>query len=432
VYSEKMSIFNKTKAMADFSWVHQDMYQKLFACLPDPTCMRFVGGVVRNTFLNLPFDDVDFATSYRPEEMTAFFNQHGCKVIPTGIEHGTVTVLSHGNAYEITTLRRDIETDGRHAIIAYTPMWEEDAQRRDFTMNAMYVDHCGTVHDYVGGQNDVHQGLIRFIGDPERRITEDYLRILRFFRFWALYGRHADPDGLEVCFRMKDHLAQLSSERITKEMLKLLGAKDPWPILSIMNSGGLYPLVWGNQGRPHGISALQILENLWGPADLWVRLAMVTGCMPQRLTLSRSQKKHLQDLWTELDETELWASVYTVGLPVTQERMWMKALLGLVEWSKPSSLAEVDGSQRVHETEALPNAMIQWLESRKKEIQELGQQIFPDFPLSGRDVMSLGISGPEIGRVLQGTKAWWIQCKGRPTHEECLEYAGKIPGNPAL
>jgi poly(A) polymerase len=308
--------------MADFSWVHQEPYLKLFACLPDPAGMRFVGGSVRNTLLGIPFDDVDFATVYRPEEITAYFEKNGYKVIPTGLAHGTVTVLLDGNTYEITTLRRDMETDGRHAVIAYTPKWEEDAERRDFTMNALYVDHLGNIHDYVGGQKDIAQKVIRFIGDSEKRITEDYLRILRFFRFWAIYGQKADPQGLNACFHLKNHLNKLSSERITKEMLKLFSAPNPWPVAYIMHDQGFDPLVWGHAGQRSWIGALKILEKLWGPAAGLVRLAMITGHMPKRLTLSREQKKSLQILWNPMNQDDLWISVYDVGVTLTQQGTW--------------------------------------------------------------------------------------------------------------
>lgn len=396
--------------MADFSWVHTDPYQKLFACLPDPSCMRFVGGSVRNTLLGLPFDDIDFATSYKPQEIMGFFTQKGYKVIPTGLAHGTVTVISGKNCYEITTLRRDVETDGRHARVAYTPVWEEDAQRRDFTMNALYLDSQGIVHDYVGGQKDIAQRLIRFIGDPEQRIREDYLRILRFFRFWALYGQDADPKGLKMCCQLKEHLAQLSSERITKEMLKLLSASNPWPVLRLMQKQNFDPLTWGHQGAATSIPALEILENLWGPADSWVRLAMVTGQMPKRLTLSQAQKKTLYALWTPLDNSRtIWHSVYDFGLPLTKGRIWMDALNAVATYS-----LDTRGE--------LSPQLLADLTTRKRVIETLDHQTYPLFPLTGRDVMTWGVSGPEVGRVLQETKNWWIENHGKPSHQECIVY----------
>ncbi len=375
--------------------------------------MRFVGGAVRNTLLGIPFDDVDFATSYHPEEIIQFFQDRGCKVIPTGLAHGTVTVVMGGHPYEITTLRRDVETDGRHAVIAYTPMWIEDAQRRDFTMNALYVDHQGYIHDDVGGQLDIALGLIRFIGDSEKRITEDYLRILRFFRFWALYGANADDAGLTACVRLKDHLDQLSSERITKEMLKLLTADHPWPVVRIMHAQGFDPLVWGHDSAESRIDALEALEKIWGKAAPLVRLAMLTGSMPERLTLSRDQKKQLQTLWTPLDRNNWWFSVYDFGVPMTQARVWMWALHHLL------SAIEHEG---LTASAPLPHTILAQLDSCKKDMGDLEQQIFPEFQLTGRDVMTYGIVGPAVGDILQQTKSWWIQNRCQANRDECIQY----------
>ncbi len=422
--------------MTVFSWAHQEQYQKLFACLPDPSGMRFVGGVVRNALMGIAWDDVDFATIYRPEDITCFFQSHGYKVIPTGIEHGTVTVLCDGQSYEITTLRRDIETDGRHAVVAYTLRWEDDAQRRDFTMNALYVDHCGGLYDYVGGQKDIENRLIRFIGDPEQRIVEDYLRIVRFFRFWALYGHTPDADSLAKCVALKHNLNQLSSERITKEMIKLLGASNPWPVMCCLYDYGFDPLLWGHSGQMNRISALERVEKMWGPAPLWVRFAFLTGMMPRRLTLSNDQKKQLNMLWGPLfshEETmglleqspqnrkDLWlaalSSVYQYGVHCTKDRVWMAALTHM------GSVGA--GCAQNGEGQYPAVDLVKGLNGCKAIMAALDCVDFPEFSLSGRDVMAFGISGPDIGRVLNQTKAWWIGCEMRPSHEECLDY-GKM------
>jgi poly(A) polymerase len=419
--------------MTTFSWAHQEQYQKLFACLPDPSGMRFVGGVVRNALLGIPWDDVDFATIYRPEEITDFFQSQGYKVIPTGIDHGTVTVLCDGQSYEITTLRRDIETDGRHAVVAYTSRWEDDAQRRDFTMNALYVDHGGFLYDYVGGQKDIENRLIRFIGDPEQRIVEDYLRIVRFFRFWALYGHTPDSDSLAKCVALKHNLNQLSSERITKEMIKLLGASNPWPVVRCLYDYGFDPLLWGHSGQMNGISGLERVEKMWGRCPLWVRFAFLTGAMPRRLTLSNDQKKHLKVLWSPLfcheelaglggkssqNRHDLWLvalhSVYQYGVQCTKERLCMSAL----------TYVGVGCIQSVAENEPTED-LVKGLKGCKAIMDALDDTNFPEFSVTGRDVMAFGVSGPDIGRVLNQTKAWWIGCEMGPSHEECLHY-GKM------
>lgn len=419
-----------------FSWVHQEVYQKIFSYLPDPMGMRFVGGAVRNSLLGIPFDDIDFATIYRPEEITDFFESQGCKVIPTGIEHGTVTVLCGGQSYEITTLRRDVETDGRHAIVAYTSEWEDDAKRRDFTMNALYVDYQGRLYDCVGGQQDIQQRLIRFIGDPEQRIREDYLRIVRFFRFWALYGHSADSAGLNQCCALKHHLSELSSERITKEMVKLLSATNPWSVIRCLQDYGFDSLLWGHSTQMGSVMALQGVEKILGQSPMWVRLAALTGKMPQRLTFSNEQKKHLNLLWRPLladQGVRVWSeihhdvwiaalnSVYDYGLALTKERLWMMGFLYVQNHIDQSDLDKSSADQNVRY--ALEDGCGVFLQACQDLIKTLDRTEFPSFSLSGRDVMALGVSGPKIGRVLSQTKAWWVENEMRPMPEACLRYA---------
>lgn len=203
---------------------------KLLAALgADEGLTRYVGGAVRDELLGLPVSDVDLATRLRPEEVVERLESAGIKAVPTGIEHGTVTAVSDGHPYEITTLRRDVETFGRHATVAFTDDWKEDAARRDFTINALMADPVsGAVFDYFGGLNDLERRHVRFIGDPYERIAEDHLRILRFFRFHARFGR-GDPDGdaLAACISRANDLMALSRERIADELLKLLAVDDP-------------------------------------------------------------------------------------------------------------------------------------------------------------------------------------------------------------
>ena len=197
---------------------------------------RYVGGAVRDDLLGLPVNDVDLATRLRPDEVVERLQAAGLKAVPTGFEHGTVTAVSDGHPYEITTLRRDVETFGRHATVAFTDDWKEDAARRDFTINALMADPVtGEVFDYFGGVSDLQQRHVRFIGDPFERIAEDHLRILRFFRFHARFGR-ASPDSaaLDACTARANDLMALSRERIADELLKLLGVEDPVPTVKIM------------------------------------------------------------------------------------------------------------------------------------------------------------------------------------------------------
>jgi len=208
--------------------------------------VRFVGGAVRDTLLGLPVKDIDCATRLLPEESSRRILAAGFKVIPTGIAHGTVTALLPSGPVEITTLRRDLATDGRHAVVAFTDEWREDAARRDFTINALSADPVtGQIHDYFGGLGDLEHGLVRFIGDPLQRIAEDHLRILRLFRFHERFGRGApDRAALAACVARANDLMALSRERIADELLKLLGGRDPGPTVRLMWSNAIFrPIV---------------------------------------------------------------------------------------------------------------------------------------------------------------------------------------------
>ena len=195
---------------------------------------------MRNTLLGLPVTEIDLATTAVPEKVMALAEQAGLKAVPTGIDHGTVTIIANGVPFEVTTLRRDVETFGRHAKVAFTTSWEEDAARRDFTLNALYADRDGEVFDPLGGLADLAAGQVRFIGDAEARIKEDYLRILRFFRFHAYYGKGAmDQAGLKAAVRLRGGLEQLSAERVGGELRRILVAPGAWPAIEALYDYGL-------------------------------------------------------------------------------------------------------------------------------------------------------------------------------------------------
>ena len=256
----------------------------------------FVGGCVRNALLGQPVSDLDISTDARPEQTLNLAKQAGLKAIPTGIDHGTITVVADGIPFEITTFRRDVDTDGRHAVVDFADTMDEDARRRDFTMNALYAAPNGEVFDPVNGLPDLRAGHLRFIGDADQRIREDYLRILRFFRFSAWYGDPAlgiDADGLAACAENLDGLAQLSAERVGSEMRKLLSAADPAPAIAAMvTSGVLYAVLPGAQAQ-----SLAILVHLEGDRspDPIRRLAVIGGeDVPERLRLSNTDKRRLE------------------------------------------------------------------------------------------------------------------------------------------
>ena len=264
----------------------------------------FVGGCVRNALLREPVADVDIATDATPETVSNIVEKVGFKPVPTGIDHGTVTVVAEGKPHEVTTFRRDVETDGRRAVVAYSTQIEEDAQRRDFTMNALYADRHGAVVDPLGGLPDLLARRVRFVGDPETRIREDYLRILRFFRFHACYG---DPDvgldaeGLAACAALSTGLDAISRERIHAELKKLLAARDPAPAVAAMaQSGVLAHVVPG--ADPRALAPLVHLDQAEPPR--WLRRLAVLGGETEGLRLSKSEVRDLAALRAALGTLE--------------------------------------------------------------------------------------------------------------------------------
>jgi poly(A) polymerase len=223
-------------ACLDAAWLREPPLSEILSLLDKAgEEARVVGGAIRNTLLGEPRGDVDIATTAVPAEVMRRAERAGFKPVPTGIEHGTVTVVADGRPFEVTTLREDIETFGRHARVVFGRSWRRDAERRDFTMNALSASRDGTIHDYVGGRADIAARRVRFIGNPATRIAEDYLRILRFFRFHAAYGEGApDPDALVACVAARAGLEQLSRERIRMELIRLLVTKGAASMLAVM------------------------------------------------------------------------------------------------------------------------------------------------------------------------------------------------------
>jgi poly(A) polymerase len=359
---------------------------------------RVVGGAVRNALIGTPVTEVDFATTARPTDVIGAAEAAGLKAVPTGIAHGTVTVVSGGRAYEITTLRTDVETFGRHATVAFTDDWEADARRRDFTINALYCGADGAMFDPLGGYADLVARRVRFIGDAQERIREDYLRILRFLRFTAEYGQgppHAD--SLAACVRERAGLARLSPERVRHEMLKLLAARRAVELIEVMLTHGLGAMVLPAAPRPVLLARMAALEaELALPADPILRLAALAVEVPEdaerlreRWRLSNEETAGLlqaagrgTDVAPHVPEPKARQALYLDGEATFRDRV-------LISWAR-SGAAPRDPAW--HDRFTLP---ARWRP--------------PKFPIGGGDVIALGVpEGPWVGIVLSGLEGWWM------------------------
>ncbi|MFN3937587.1 MAG: CCA tRNA nucleotidyltransferase [Gemmobacter sp.] len=351
----------------------------------------FVGGCVRNAILGLPVADVDIATDAHPGEVVELATAAGLKAVPTGIDHGTVTVVAEGIPHEVTTFRRDIETFGRHARVAFSTEVAEDAARRDFTMNALYAAPDGRVIDPLGGLPDLLARRVRFVGDPSTRIAEDYLRILRFFRFHAWYGDPAqgiDAEGLAACATMAEGIGRLSRERVGAEMRRLLSAPDPGPAVAAMTSTGVLNRVLPGSD-PAALPRLVHLEA--GRSPRWLsRLAVLGGTgEAEALRLSRSEAAELHRIRSELDSGRGPAELgYRLGPDLAQDVMLCRAALA------GTDLSEDDAAQ-------------------------IAAGAVARFPLRAADLMP-GLQGPALGAALRAAENRWIASDFRLGRDELL------------
>lgn len=377
--------------LAGQAWLSSSATQAVMTALEaegGADCARFVGGCVRNAILGAPVDDLDIATRLTPDRVVVALKAAGLKVIPTGIDHGTVTALSERLPYEITTLRHDVETDGRHATVAFTTDWAEDAARRDFRLNALYADAEGCIHDPTGeGLADAQAGRIIFVGEARQRIKEDYLRILRFFRFYAWYGRGPmNEAALSACADLAEGVESLSAERVSKELLKLLAAPDPRASVTMMARTGVLARVLGGAGdlalfeAMAGISGEAVLRlSALLPADPDVVEARARG-----LRLSNAERGRLVAavegrVDVGMTPEQARASLYDLGAQVFSDRI-LRAQAAGGEASAAQSLLDLASA---------------WTR--------------PVMPIGGRDLAALGLNpGPLTGQVLKAFEAEWV------------------------
>ncbi|MFN3077282.1 MAG: CCA tRNA nucleotidyltransferase [Alphaproteobacteria bacterium] len=392
---------------------------------------RFVGGCVRDGILKRPVTDVDIATPLPPEEGVERLSRAGIKVIPTGITHGTVTAVVDGTSFEITTLRKDVACDGRHAQVAFTDDWRQDAARRDFTINAMSAGIDGTIHDYFNGLRDLGEGKVRFVGNPKDRIGEDVLRLLRFFRFFAWYGKPpADAAALTACRLLAPELASLSGERVRNELLKILMSPDPASVFLLMRGERVLERVLPEAfdfGRLRVLSWLEtrgIREPDVEP-DVLRRLAAAIRtdeagvlAMSSRLKLSNRQTMRLAGLVAcptefspdpDMEQRACRRALYHLGV----ERM--RDLI-LIAWAEQKATAPTSQPSKTEGWLKLLTAARTWTP--------------PEFPIRGRDLLAAGVvpAGPALGRCLKDLKQWWEEGDYQAGREEILAQARRTAG----
>jgi poly(A) polymerase len=381
-------------------WMDTPEVRTLFDALGGAgVAARFVGGCVRNAVLNRQIDDIDLAVDKPPETVMRALEAGDLKVVPTGLKHGTVTAIIKGSRFELTTLRRDVETDGRRAVVAFTDDWLEDATRRDFTFNALYADRDGTLYDPFDGQSDLAAGRVRFIGDGDTRITEDRLRVLRFFRFHAWYGRlPLDGPSFDACRRNAGALAGLSGERVAKELLRLLEAPAPADALQAMAESGAL-----DHWLPEyaGVACLKPLIAREDQPDPLRRLAAVlppdadATAIGKRLKLSTQQALRLEVMLASEPAIDIaggpktWrAGIYHLGNGLYADRLLL-SVDAAGDWQAALAMAR------------------SWMP--------------PELPVGGGDALRLGLKpGPRVGALIEAVERWWIDGDFSAGRDACL------------
>jgi poly(A) polymerase len=383
---------------------------------------RFVGGCVRDAVLGRPVKDVDIATPLVPAEVTRLLEAAGIKVVPTGIGHGTVTAVVAHRPYEITTLRRDVETYGRRAKVAFTDDWQADAARRDFTMNALSCRANGEIFDYFGGLKDLRRGRVRFVGDAQARIREDVLRLLRFYRFVAHYGRGTpDPAARAACRAMAGQLAGLSAERLRDETLKLLGAPSPHDVLVLMHNDRVLAAYLPEATEIEALSRLVALERRWGTR---VR----AGEPVRRLTILLRDPSQAVPVATRLRfSTKDRDRLETLRAPAPQFAPPMDERAVRRECYRLGAELLVDKTLLYWATRGAPdNAALE----RILDVVEAWEPVA--LPVKGDDVLALGVpTGEAVGSALRQVEEWWIGEDFRPGRQETLARLRQVIGSRA-
>jgi len=389
-------------------WLKARDVQKVLAALGNA---RIAGGAVRNALLGEPVTEIDIATALSPEKVMEIGEKSGFGVHPTGLAHGTVTLTLDKRPFEVTTLRHDVETDGRRAKVAFTDDWAADAMRRDFTMNALYCDAEGNILDFVDGYADIRKKRVRFVGTPSARIREDYLRILRFFRFHARYGTGApDKAGLAAVTRLRKGLSQLSAERIRQELFKLLVAPRAVQTLQIMQKQGILRVISPLLRDVSGLKRMAAIDekNKLAPDPL-LRLQLLSGDarpLADALRMTRKELSRLDALGKHMPPTpELRVQERRAILHAMGEECWRDSVR--IAWARSKS----------------PLSDKTWRDLLR--LPDKWQA--PVFPVKGADLVAAGIApGPEVGRVLRDLEDWWVAAGFKPGKDELIARLGQF------
>jgi poly(A) polymerase len=388
----------KLPRLDDASWLHEPRLQQVMAAILDAgEDVRVAGGAVRNALLGAPINDVDLATTMVPQDVMRVCKAAGFGVHPTGIDHGTVTVVNGSRTFEVTTLRCDVETDGRRAVVSFTRDFAEDAIRRDFTMNALYCSATGKIDDFTNGYADILKRRVRFVGNAETRIKEDYLRILRLFRFHAAYGEGTcDAKGLAAATKLRAGLKKISAERISQEMKKLVVARRAVAALQVMAKAGILKLVF-----PH-TDEFRVVVRL--SADPLLRLFVLAKRpkeLKERLRLSNAEGDRIAALISapqvsvSVSEKDCRALIYKIGAATFDDVTWIL---------QARSKAKMDD--------------LRW--QRLRDLAETWQ--VPNLPISGQDLVAAGVKpGPGLGQQLRRIEDHWVAEDFRPDRGELLQ-----------
>lgn len=409
---------NEPISLAKQAWLNEAALQRTLAVITaGGHGARVVGGAVRNALMGREVGDIDIATTATPEEVIALVSAAGLKAIPTGIAHGTITVVANGTPFEVTTLRHDVETDGRHAIVAFTDDWAADAARRDFTMNALYCDASGTVLDPLNGYPDLTARRVRFIGDARQRIQEDYLRILRFFRFIAEYGGNVDETGLAAVTAERDGLRRLSGERVRIELLRLLGAPFVARSVDAMERTGILDIVLGGAADVssfHRLVADEGEREAEGPSSPLLRLAALAGVVPEKVDAIRNRLRLSN---AEADELLRITRAAASAIAEIQDAARVRAFI-----YRHGNAAARHGIYL-----AVARDLLHPGQDWRQALELANHWSPPRLAVTGQDILALGIpAGARVGRILSELEDWWIGQDFRPTADEQRDKLAQI------